>query len=74
MKPFPWLLVAMTGLSPLLWGGCSSPQKAYRDPLTYSFEAQPMSASATQSELQEVKEKVQETSKKIRSWENRYLW
>ena len=74
MKAFSWLLVVVGCAPPFFLGGCSSPQKTYQDPLTYSFEAKPPSAPTTQSELQEAKEKVKENSQKIRAWEKRYLW
>ena len=52
--------------------GCTGPQRTYRDPLTYSFEGE--ASSAPQTEWHDVKGKVGETSKKIRTWEDRYLW
>ena len=51
---------------------CASPQRTYRDPLTYSFEE--AASSAPKTEWHYVKGKAEETSKKIRSWEDRYLW
>ena len=52
---------------------CTGPQRTYRDPLTYSFEGEAPSGSPN-TEWHDVKGKVEETSKKIRTWEGRHLW
>jgi len=52
--------------------GCSGP-RAYRDPLTYSFESK-TPPPTSQTEWHDLKGKVEETSQKIRSVEERYLW
>ena len=74
MKPFSRPFVLVLWIVSFLAGGCSSPQGAYRDPVTYSFEANAPSSSAAPSELQDAKEKAAEGSRKIRAWEERNLW
>ena len=53
--------------------GCVSSRRAYRDPLTYSFEQEATTPSPG-TEWRDFKGKIQETTKKIRAWEDRILW
>ena len=72
MRSFVWLASFLVA-SLFCFTGCANSKQAYRDPLTYSFEAKPTS-TPPQSEWQNLKEKASETAKKIRAWESRYLW
>ena len=71
MKGF--LVVFFIGVLPLTLLGCSSTKSSYRDPVTYSFESKE-SASPQATEWHDLKGKAEETSKKIRSVEEKYLW